>query len=308
VTRPTRPHGPSAPAAPSAPAPIRAIGVGVNPLKARAAEIVDAFLATARRLALPLLLPAGVAPSLPYPHLSEEDLLARSDALVVFGGDGTLLWAARRVAPRGIPILGVDVGTLGFLTEAAPEDLETILKELIAGRAHIEERIHLEGRIERGGRVVAHFNGLNDVVVGRGALSRLVRLETTVGGEAVSTYHADGLIVATPTGSTAYALSAGGPIVHPTLRVLLAIPICPHTLTVRPLVIAEDDEVRVRLEARQGQEGGLVTVDGQETHALADGDLVIVRRAPFVTRLVVTGRRPFYGLLRRKFRWGEPQA
>jgi len=288
--------------------PIREIGVGVNPAKPGVAAIVEEFVALARRLALPILLPEGHAPAAPYPHLAPDDIVRRADALVVFGGDGTLLWAARRVGPREIPILGVDVGTLGFLTEAAVGDLETILPELVAGRARLEERMNIEGWIERGGREVARFAGLNDIVIGRGTLSRLVRLETSVGGEYVSTYLSDGLILATPTGSTAYALSAGGPIVHPTLRVILAIPICPHTLTVRPLVISEEHEIRVRVEARHGPGEAIVTVDGQETHPLADGDLVVVRRAPFVTRLVVTGKRPFYALLRRKFRWGEREG
>jgi NAD+ kinase len=288
--------------------PIRAIGVGVNPAKAGVAPILEEFLPLAQRLSLPLLLPEGQSPSAPFPHYPIEELVRRADALVVFGGDGTLLWAARHAAPREIPILGVDVGTLGFLTEATVADLGVILPDLVAGRARLEERMNLEGEIVRGGREVARFVGLNDVVIGRGTLSRLVRLHTTVGGDHVSTYLADGLILATPTGSTAYALSAGGPILHPTLRVILAVPICPHTLTVRPVVISEEHEVRVRVEARHGPGEPIVTIDGQETHPLADGDVISVRRAPFVTRLVVTGKRPFYALLRRKFRWGEREG
>lgn len=283
--------------------PVRSIGVLVNPEKPRVQETLAGFVDLAQRLTIPVLLPEGHAPEAPFPHLPESEVVSRADAIVVFGGDGTLLWAARRVAPREIPILGVDVGTLGFLTEATPGDLEAVLPDLLAGRARLEERMNLEGRIERNGAEVARFAALNDIVVSRAGLSRLVRLETTVGGDYVSTYLADGLILATPTGSTAYALSAGGPIVSPTLDVILAVPISPHTLTVRPLVISGEDEIRIRMDARQGE--GIVTVDGQETHSLVEGDAVVVRRAPFVTRLVVTGRRAFYGLLRKKFRWGE---
>ncbi len=285
------------------PPAIKSIGVLVNPHKPHIAEALAGFVDLAKRLALPILLPEGRAPGAPFPHLAERDLVARADAVVVFGGDGTLLWAARLVAPREIPILGVDVGTLGFLTEASPDDLATVLPDLLAGRARLEERMNLEGRIERDGREVARFAALNDIVIGRAGHSRLMRLETTVGGEYVSTYLADGLILGTPTGSTAYALSAGGPIVSPTLQMILAVPISPHTLTVRPLVISGDDEIRVRL--KPPHEEGIVSVDGQEMHPLSEGDAVVVRRAPFVTRLVVTGRRAFYGLLRQKFRWGE---
>jgi NAD+ kinase len=282
--------------------PIREIGVLVNPEKPRIREIIEAFAALAERRSFPIVLPEGVAPASRLPHLAEADLVRRADAIVVFGGDGTLLYAARRVAPRGIPILGVDAGTLGFLTEAQPDELESLIPELLAGRVQLSERMNLAGAIERDGRAIASLTALNDVVIGRG-LTRLARLETFVGSEHVGTYLCDGLIISTPTGSTAYSLSAGGPIVSPALRVLLAVPICPHTLTVRPLVVSEEDEIRVRIEKITGD--GLVTVDGQEKHALHEGDTVVVRCAPFVTRLVMTGRRPFYGLLRRKFRWGE---
>jgi len=287
-------------------APIRDIGVLVNPDKPRIEEIVAEFIALAERLGLALLLPDGVAPRAAHPHLAEPALVKRADAVVVFGGDGTLLRAARLVAPRGIPILGVDAGTLGFLTEAQPDELATVLPDVVAGRARFSERMNLEGEVLRDGETIARLVALNDIVIGRGGRSRLARLDTMVGSEHVGTYLCDGLILSTPTGSTAYSLSAGGPIVSPDLRVILAVPICPHTLTVRPLVISESDEIRVRPLRLTGD--GVVTVDGQETYPLNEGDTVVVRCAPFVTRLVLTGRRPFYGLLRRKFRWGEREA
>jgi NAD+ kinase len=285
---------------------IREIGVLVNPHKPRIAEVLDGFLRLAQRLEFSILLPEGVAADAPFPHMAEPELLRRADALVVFGGDGTLLYAARRAAPRGIPILGVDAGTLGFLTEAKPEDLAWLVQEMIAGRAHMSERMNLEGRIERQGEIIAQAVALNDIVVGRVGLTRLATLDTSVGSQHVGTYLCDGLIISTPTGSTAYSLSAGGPIVSPDLRVLLAVPICPHTLTIRPLVVSEKDEIRVRIERLTGD--GLLTVDGQETYRLLEKDVVTIRAAAFVTRLVLTGRRPFYALLRRKFRWGEREA
>ena len=231
--------------------------------------------------------------------------MARADAIVVFGGDGTLLYAARRVAPRGIPILGVDAGTLGFLTEAQPDELESLIPELLAGRVQLSERMNLAGAIERDGRVIASLTALNDVVIGRG-LTRLARLETFVGSEHVGTYLCDGLIFVDADRLHRVLALGGRADRSPALRVLLAVPICPHTLTVRPLVVSEEDEIRVRIEKITGD--GLVTVDGQEKHALHEGDTVAVRCAPFVTRLVMTGRRPFYELLRRKFRWGEREG
>jgi NAD+ kinase len=285
--------------------PIRTLGAIVNPAKPRVSEVLQQFLAIARRLGVDVLVPDDVAPADGAARAPESEVIARADALVVFGGDGTLLYAARRVAPREVPILGVAAGTLGFLTEADAEDLERLLGELMGGAARLSRRMNLAGSLVREGREIARFTALNDIVIGRRGLSRLARLETSVANEIVGAYLADGLILSTPTGSTAYALSAGGPLVNPTLRVILVVPICPHTLTVRPLVVSDQDEIRVRPERLYDE--GLVTVDGQETHALREGDVVTVRRAPFDTHLVLTGRS-FYGLLRSKFRWGEREV
>lgn len=284
---------------------IKTVGVLVNPEKPGIEALVRDYLVIARKLGLESLLPEGVVADAAEEHVAETELVARAEAVVAFGGDGTLLYAARRVAPRETPILGVAAGTLGFLTEASPHDLAAVLPKMVGGRAPISERLNLQGSVERGGKHLERFTALNDIVIGRVGVTRLARLEAMVGDEHVGSYLSDGLILSTPTGSTAYSLSAGGPIVSPNLRVVLAVPICPHTLTVRPLVISEEDPIRVEVQTLTGE--GLVTVDGQETHPLQAGDVVHVRCAPFTTRLVLTGRS-FYRLLRDKFRWGEREA
>ncbi|HLB25401.1 MAG TPA: NAD(+)/NADH kinase, partial [Nitrospirota bacterium] len=224
--------------------------------------------------------------------------------VVVLGGDGTLLAVARAIGDRDVPILGVNLGTLGFLAEIARGDLFSALEGVLAQRFRIEERMRLDVRVERGGAAASRTLALNDAVVSNTALSRMVHLETRADGAEVTTYHADGLIVATPTGSTAYSLSAGGPLVYPTMQALLLTPISAHTLTQRPLVLPETCEVQVRVrEARGGRVH--LTVDGQVGRELALGDRVTVRRAEWPTRLLVDPARSHFDVMRAKLRWGE---
>ena len=240
------------------------------------------------------------------PDLGEEQVgLAAMDLVVVLGGDGTVLGAARDAAPHGTPVLTVDLGTFGFLSEVKAEDLHPAMERILRGEFRLEERHTVKATIVRDGKEVSTSIGLNDAVITRGALSRMIRLQAFINGQYVALYPADGLIVSTPTGSTAYSLSAGGPIIHPSVNVLILTPICPHTLFTRPLIIAESEEVRIVAHWHQQQaEEVMLTVDGQVGIWLQPGDEVVVRKADHPARLVKLGRDTFYERLREKLRWG----
>jgi len=226
------------------------------------------------------------------------------DLAIVLGGDGTLLAVARALGKRSVPLLGVNLGTLGFLADTASEELYTALERVLAGGFVVESRMRLEVDVARDGRTLGSYLALNDAVIVRNAVSRLIDLETFADGMVVTTYHADGLIVATPTGSTAYSLSAGGPLLVPELEAILLTPISPHTLTQRPLVLPETSELEIRVQDTRGGEVRL-TVDGQVGCALEQGDRVCVRRSLHPVRMLVPpGRNRFEGM-RTKLRWGE---
>ncbi|MGQ9824438.1 MAG: NAD(+)/NADH kinase, partial [Desulfotomaculales bacterium] len=221
-----------------------------------------------------------------------------ADCLVVVGGDGTLLGSARKAAPQGIPILGVNIGRIGFLTEIDAPDLFSALDRLLAGEYRIDARMMLEARVYRQGKCIEQSIALNDAVVTKGAFARLIFLETFVGDEYVATYPADGLIVATPTGSTAYSLSAGGPLVSPEVDLMLVTPICPHSLWARPLVIKADRKVRINVNSQK--EEVMLTMDGQHGFRLEERDVVVVTRSSFQARFIRIKNKSFYYLLRKK--------
>lgn len=225
------------------------------------------------------------------------------DLMVVLGGDGTLLSVARNYA-GGPPILGVNLGRLGFLTEVPREELYPALVEILAGRYEVEPRSLLDVELVREGAETRRFRALNDAVIAKGALARIIEMTLSVDGRHVSRYRSDGLVISTPTGSTAYNLSAGGPILHPHLPVAVLTPICPHTLTLRPLVVPDTSLTEILLETRR--ERVFLTVDGQEGVELADGDRVRVTRAPEPVRLLRTSEsRSIFEGLRTKLHWGE---
>jgi NAD+ kinase len=237
---------------------------------------------------------------------TKEELPKVCDLIVLLGGDGTLIGMARRIARAAVdvPIAGVNFGSLGFLTEITLDDLYPSLEAVLTGEAPIEDRMMLDARTLRDGKVFAEELVLNDVVITKAALSRIIELSVSVGGQAVMTVRADGLIVATPTGSTAYNLAAGGPIVHPVVDAILLTPIAPHMLTNRPLVVDGTSAISVDPDMN-GNEEVFVTFDGQSGHALQSGDIIAIRRAPRPLRLVRSASRSYFDVLRQKLKWGE---
>ncbi len=235
--------------------------------------------------------------------LKREDLPARSDLLIVLGGDGTLLSAARLAAERKVPILAVNLGGLGFLTTVSQDEIYPILEEIFSSKHRVSLRVMLEADIVRAGALVRRQIALNDAVLNKAALARIMDLELRVDGEHVTTYKADGLIICTPTGSTAYSLAAGGPIIYPTVEAFVITPICPHTLTNRPLVIP--DSAKIEIDFKAGEDSVFLTLDGQVGIELVPGDHIIVRKAPEKLRLVRQAKKTYYEILRNKLKWGE---
>jgi NAD+ kinase len=225
------------------------------------------------------------------------------DMVLVLGGDGTLLSAARLLEGTNQPILGINLGSLGFLTELGLEEIFGSLERVLDGEYTIESRVRLEASLHRAGEQIGQYQVLNDVVINKGALARIIDLETFVDGQKVTNYQADGLIICTPTGSTAYSLAAGGPIIEPTLDVFVISPICPHTLTNRPLVIPGGSRVELCLLSDSG--AVFLTLDGQEGTRLKQGDCVRVRASDQKVNLIRTGVRNFYDVLSAKLHWGH---
>jgi NAD+ kinase len=225
------------------------------------------------------------------------------DIVLVLGGDGTLLAAARLLEEVDIPILGINLGSMGFLTEVSLDDIYVNLEKVIEEDFFIEERMRLKAGLMRGKDLIAEFMVLNDVVINKGALARIIDMETLVDGESVTTFNADGLIISTPTGSTAYSLAAGGPIVEPNLDIIIISPICPHTLTNRPLVVSGGSEVEVVLVSDSGRV--YLTLDGQEGLGLEEGDRIRIKASERRVRLIRTGHKSFFEVLRTKLHWGH---
>ena len=241
-------------------------------------------------------------------HLNEEgvqreQILSLVELVIVFGGDGTMLGVARLVGGKGIPILGINLGGLGFITEVNRDEIYEAVEKTLSGECFIEERIMLNAFVYRGGEKIADFLALNDVVINKGALARIIDLETCVNNIYVTTFKSDGLIIASPTGSTAYSLSAGGPILYPTLNCIVITPICPHTLTNRPIVLPDSFIIEVILASKS--EDVFLTLDGQVGFELKKDDKVEVRRSECSTQIVIPAGRDYFQVIRKKLRWGE---
>jgi len=232
-----------------------------------------------------------------------EELPSCTDLLIVLGGDGTLLSAARLSAQHKVPILAVNLGGLGFLTTVSQDEIYLILEEIFNGKHRVSERVMLEAEIVREGAVIRRQIALNDAVLNKAALARIMDLELRVDGEYVTTYKSDGLIISSPTGSTAYSLAAGGPIVYPTVEAFIVTPICPHTLTNRPLVIPDSATIEVEFKAED--DAVFLTLDGQIGIELVRGDQIRMRKAAEKLLLVRPAKKTYYQILRNKLKWGE---
>lgn len=281
------------------------IGVVTKPNKPEAEPVLRTLTAWLRERGCEAALDREAAAIFPAagPGLPRAEVAAWADLIVVLGGDGTILSVARLIGRREVPILGVNLGGLGFLTEITLDELFPALEAVLGRDFDVSRRLTLTARVLRGGEAVASFEALNDAVITKTAPSRIVDLETHVNGEYVATFRADGLIVSTPTGSTAYCLAAGGPIIYPTLPALVIIPICPHTLTNRPLVIPDSAVVEI-VQGSAGEEVHL-TVDGQVGAGLRHRDVVVLKRSDRTIALIKSPKLNYFELLRTKLKWGE---
>ncbi len=282
---------------------IRRVGVVLKTTSAEAADLGKQLMEELARLGLAAVIDRESAEVLACTEgVAREELPALVDLVVVLGGDGTLLSVTRGVI-RGTPILGINMGTLGFLTEHPAENLMPMLHATLEGRAKTVRRERLLVTVETPGRKPITHCVLNDAVINKSALARILVLSVHVNGALVSRFKADGLIVATPTGSTAYNLSAGGPILYPNLEVIVVTPICPHALTNRPIVMALDSRVELRLESHS--EEVWLTLDGQQGFPLSTQDLVRIERCQDPVYLITDRDRSYFQILHRKLKWGE---
>jgi len=234
--------------------------------------------------------------------VDRKTMMRRADLVIVLGGDGSLLGVARLSGPRPVPVVGIHHGDFGFLTDAAGGDLFETLKKVLSDDCLVQQRTMLEVKVRRGGRVLSRAQALNDVVVARGSLSRMLTLEVSIDDEFLSEYLGDGLIVATPTGSTAYSLSAGGPVVEPTMNAMVVTPISPHTLSSRPVVVP--DKSTVSICATTDCDDAALTVDGQESFPLEPDDVVEITKSRNRAAIMSVSTEGFFGILRRKLHWG----
>jgi NAD+ kinase len=235
-----------------------------------------------------------------YPR---QQIPSLTDIIIVLGGDGTMLGVTRLVGSKDVPILGVNLGGLGFITEVNKEKIFEAMDKVLSGNYTIEERIMLSASVYRDNENIENFLVLNDVVINKGVLARIIDLETYINGSYVTTFRADGLIISTPTGSTAYSLSAGGPILYPTMSSIVLTPICPHTLTNRPIVLPDDFSVEVMLGSESEQV--FLTLDGQVGFSLRKGDAVKIKKSECKTKLLIPFERDYFQILRTKLKWGE---
>ncbi len=281
------------------------IGIVGNTSKPKALETITRFADMLEKHHVSCIYADDLVHYLDLPHDAEaarlDELGNHCSVVVSFGGDGTILSTAKKIGASGTPILGVNVGTLGFLTEIVIGELEETILDLLNNRYTIIERMVLHIRIEKDGLLKSYY-ALNDVVLDRGLGSRLIYIDAHVNGIFLNSYRADGLIVATPTGSTAYSLSAGGPLVMPDMHAFIITPICPHSINVRPIVLAQDSVIT--LSIRKEAEPVQVNFDGQNRDKLMADETVRITRADYNLRWISMGKRDFFSVLRTKLYWG----
>ncbi|MBI3602987.1 MAG: NAD(+)/NADH kinase [Nitrospirae bacterium] len=283
---------------------MKTIGILTKPKFPDVKHILKDLVAWLRERQKEVLVDGKTAALIDEPPLHKKtQIAALADMVIVLGGDGTMLSAARLVEERGVPILGVNMGGLGFLTEVSLEHLYPSLERVFAQEYSLDDRLMILAQMHRHGEHVAQATVLNDVVVSKGTLSRMIEIQIMIDGKFVTNLRGDGLIVSTPTGSTAYSLSAGGPIITPSIQALILTPICPHTLTHRPLLIPSSAALEVTLTSED--EGAMTTFDGQVGIAMTQGDTVAIGASEHRTRLVRFSDRTYYDVIRRKLKWGE---
>ena len=282
----------------------KSIGILTKPKFPEVKATLQGVVAWLRAHSINVLLDTTSATLLNEPGGIQKTRLAeKADVLLVLGGDGTMLNAARLAAERSIPILGVNMGGLGFLTEVRLDNLYPSLERVFANDFTLDERLMLATHVHRHGETVARGIVLNDVVISKGTLARMIELQVAIGGQFVTNLRGDGLIIGTPTGSTAYSLSAGGPIMNPALQALIVTPICPHTLTHRPLIVPGDVVIEVTLTSKD--DGSMATLDGQVGVAMTQGDTAVIQASDYRTRLIRFPESHYYEVLREKLKWGH---
>ncbi|RMF61427.1 MAG: NAD(+) kinase [Calditrichaeota bacterium] len=289
------------------PATDMVLGITANLEKREVKEVVPRTLAWLKQRGARFRVEESLAehlklPAEGYPRVARGALGKDCDLVLSFGGDGTILSTARAVGSSQVPILGIKMGGMGFLAELAPEELHAGLDDILQGRFHTVDRMVLEARLDQDGQSLA-LHALNDFVLEKGTVSRVIRIKTYIDDEFLNTYIGDGLIISTPTGSTAYSLAAGGPILLPTMQAIIISPISPHSLAARPVVIPGDKQVKAVVEA--AQKNVLLSADGQVEKELRPLQVVTFRRADYSIKLVSYTGRSFYDVLRAKLNWGE---
>jgi len=267
------------------------------------AETLKELLPWLRQKGCETFVDTETASSLNMDGFPRSEISSLSEIIIVLGGDGTMLSTCRLVADKGVPVLGINIGGLGFITEVQLDELYETMEKVLSGECPIEERLMLTAQVRRLGELIAEYIVLNEVVINKAALARIIDLETYVNQNYVTTFKADGLIISTPTGSTAYSLSAGGPILYPTLDNIIITPICSHTLTNRAMVLPGDSIIKVIL--RSPTERVYLTMDGQVGFSVMQNDVIEVSKAPFKTRLLIPCDRDYFQILRTKLKWGE---
>lgn len=284
---------------------MKSIAIILNPEKVDAIKLAQNVTEWLEAKGLLVMAEHDAAVAMEAERLSrDEQILTTADLAIVMGGDGTLLRASRMLAPAGVPMLAVRFGKFGFLTDIEPANIFDALAETLEGRFHVDERMMLQSVVYREGHRHSSCLALNDVVIAKGPLARMLRLGTRVSGQFISTYAADGLIIATPTGSTAYSLSAGGPLVTPDLDMVIITPICPHTLNARSLIVSANETVDVDIESDPG-DVVVLTIDGQIGIPLEAGDRVSASKAEFRAKLITNDRTSFFSKLQTRLRWGD---
>jgi len=284
---------------------IKTIGITSKPKKPEVRDIVTPLVHWLHDRSIEVLVDKETGSTLDGSEkcVTRNEMPSLVDLIIVLGGDGTLLATARVLNRKPVPLLAVNLGGLGFLTVITRDELYSILERVLAGDFRTERRVQIEAEVMRAGEVISSFLALNDVVLNKGAIARVLEFDVRVDGQFISSYKADGLIVSTPTGSTAYSLAAGGPVIAPSVEAFIVTPICAHTLSNRPIVLPDSAQIEVKVKSYG--ESVYLTVDGQVGVALRSEDAVHMRRASSVVELIQSPQKNYFEILRQKLKWGE---